>query len=299
MQDILLNRLGEDELLSRLLVAFPTPNDTSSLVQGPGDDCAVARRDDRWDTLLKTDAVVEGIHFSIGTDPRLIGRKALARAVSDIAAMGGIPELALVNLFLSGQRSVREPENIYSGMAELAEQFHISLAGGEISSLPHDGLMLSVTLVGRVERGRSILRSGGRPGDVLCVSGPLGGSFISGRHLTFTPRVALGRELISCPTPPRAMMDISDGLSTDLPRLATACGCGYEVNEASLPLNENCTPAQALSDGEDYELLIVVAPQDADSMCSRFGLFAIGHLTEKTFNSLSGGWQHFSSSPYA
>ena len=110
MQDILLNRLGEDELLSRLLAVFPTPSDTSSLVQGPGDDCAVARRDDRWDTLLKTDAVVEGIHFSIGTDPRLIGRKALARAVSDIAAMGGIPELALVNLFLSENRRTSIPE---------------------------------------------------------------------------------------------------------------------------------------------------------------------------------------------
>ncbi len=292
-----LSQLGENALLSRLLACFPPPENSPQLLQGPGDDCAVVRRDEQWDTLLKTDAVVEGVHFVAGTEPSLIGRKALARAVSDIAAMGGIPEHALVTLFTSPQRDVQLLEGLYSGMAQLASRLDISLAGGETSSLPNDGLMLSIALFGRVEHGRALLRSGGKPRDVLCVSGPLGGSFASGRHLTFEPRVSLARELLLSSSPPHAAMDLSDGLSADLPRLAAASQCGFSIDVNLLPLQPDCSIQQALTDGEDYELLLALAPESAPQMCEQYGLVPIGRLTEETTDTLSGGWQHFTSTP--
>lgn len=289
-----LNQLGEDAVLARLLSALPAA--APSLLVGPGDDCAVVQRDAHWDTLLKTDALVEGVHFTPDTPPALIGRKALARAVSDIAAMGGLPEHALITLMVHGSRAVEQLQGIYAGLGELAARFGISLAGGETSALPQQGLAISLTLTGRVERGRAILRSGGRAGDVLCVSGKLGGSFASGRHLSFTPRVELARKLAAGPLRPSAMMDLSDGLAADLPRLARACGCDFALDTHALPCHAGCTPQQALNDGEDYELLLALPPAAAQQLPQHpeLDLTCIGQLTPGTAHSLSGGWQHFS-----
>ena len=296
-----LNRLGEHKVLEHLLPLFPPSGDEVSLLLGPGDDCAILRRNEAWDTLLKTDALVEGVHFSPDTAPELIGRKALARAISDVAAMGGVPETALVTLFVHSSRCVESLEGIYRGMAALAQEFDISLAGGETTSLPHDGLALSITLTGRVEHGCAILRSGGNPGDVLCVSGPLGGSFTSGRHLRFTPRVGLGRCLLHRNPRATAMMDLSDGLAADLPRLAQASGCGFMLDEGKIPRNPGCDVQQAMSDGEDYELLIALPAEGADAACAELGLTRIGVLTPPGATPLpfSGGWQHFSSVPHS
>ena len=290
--------LGEQALLHRLLALLPN-TEQSNLILGPGDDCAITCRDTQWDTLLKTDVVVEGIHFTADTAPRLMGRKALARALSDIAAMGGIPEHALITLLIHPQRNVEFVEELYAGLADLAVSYGVSIAGGETSSLPQPGLIISVALIGRVERGQAILRSGGKPGDILCVSGPLGGSFASNRHLAFSPRIELGRALQTAQPHPHAMMDLSDGLAADLPRLAETSHCGYEIDEAKLPLHAGCTLSEALNDGEDYELLCALAPETASETCAQFGLFPIGKLTEKTQTVLSGGWQHFASSPHA
>ena len=294
-----LHSLGEDAVLSRLLSHLPAPAD-SSLLLGPGDDCAVVRRDAEWDTLLKTDALVEGVHFTPDTAAELIGRKALARAVSDIAAMGGLPEHALITLMVHPSRPIEQPEGIYRGLAALAASFGISLAGGETTALPQNGLALAITLTGRVERGCAVLRSGGRPGDVLCVSGALGGSFHSGRHLSFTPRVALARDLLRLGLRPTAMMDLSDGLAADLPRLARASGCAYMVDETALPRHPGCSVQQALCDGEDYELLLALPPALAATLPQhpQLGLTPIGRLTPAgSTPQLSGGWQHFSSPP--
>ncbi len=289
-----LSSLGENAVLQRLLQhGLPT---NEALLLGPGDDCAVVSRDERWDGLLKTDVVIEGIHFLSGTEPRLIGRKALARALSDIAAMGGIPEHALITLLVHPSRNVELLEGIYEGMAALAQRHGVSLAGGETAALPEDGLAVNVALTGRVERGRAILRSGGMPGDVLAVSGLLGGSFESGRHLTFTPRLELARALIERSCAPRAMMDLSDGLACDLPRLARASHCSCELDYASIPCHEGCSAEQALNDGEDYELLMAFEPQvwekirHIDLPCQ---LTAIGHLQADGGCELQGGWQHF------
>lgn len=289
-----LSALGEDALLARLLRNLPT-ND--SLLVGPGDDCAVTARDAQWDTLLKTDVVVEGLHFLPETQPERIGRKALARALSDIAAMGGIPEHALVTVLVHRSRPAALIEGIYRGLNAMAARYGVSVAGGETSALPQDGLVLNIALTGRVERGKAILRSGGRPGDKLYVSGQLGGSFASEWHLDFEPRVALARLLAGSAARPSAMMDLSDGLGTDLPRLAAASRCGFRLDEAALPCRPGCTPAQAIGDGEDYELLMAIpaaAERELFELNLPVALHCIGELTEAaTGTVLPSGWQHF------
>lgn len=288
-----LSQLGENAILQRILQDMPT-NDL--LLTGPGDDCAVVARNAQWDSLLKTDVVVEGLHFTPDTEPERIGRKALARAVSDIAAMGGIPEHALITILCHPSRPVELLEGIYRGLNALARQFSISLAGGETSALPHDGLVINVALTGRVEHGAAILRSGGQPGDQLFVTGILGGSFPTGWHLDFEPRVELARGLLEAGIRPSAMMDLSDGMGTDLPRLAAASGCGFEIDEAALPCRPGFTPAEAVSHGEDYELLLALPPLEVQKLArSTFAkaLHNIGRLTPNQSHSLAAGWQHF------
>lgn len=288
-----LSQLGEDAVLQRLLSHLTTQ---APMLTGPGDDCAVVARNQQWDTLLKTDVVVEAVHFTRDTEPERIGHKALARAVSDIAAMGGIPEYALITFLMHPQRSVETAEGIYRGINSLAARCGISVAGGETSSLPYDGLVINVALTGRVEHGRAILRSGGRPGDIICVSGPLGGSFPSGHHLDFEPRLELARHFMEHGPTPTAMMDLSDGLGCDLPRLAAASRCGFSLNTSAIPCNPGCSAEQAISDGEDYELLFTLAPTDFEALASATlpgGIFAIGTLNATGQNSLSQGWQHF------
>lgn len=289
-----LSELGENATLRRILPLLPA-ND--QLLTGPGDDCAVVTRDSEWDSLLKTDVVVENLHFTPDTDPELIGRKALARAVSDIAAMGGIPEHALITLLCHPSRPVELLEGIYRGMGALARQFGISLAGGETSGLPYDGLVINVALTGRVEHGQAILRSGGSPGDLIFVSGVLGGSFPSGWHLVFEPRVELARGLLEAGIRPSAMMDLSDGLGTDLPRLAAASGCGFEIDESKLPCRPGFSTRAAVSHGEDYELLMTLPPDRAEMLAnSAFAsqLHCIGKLTRFSTPDMPVGWQHFS-----
>ncbi len=292
-----LSSLGEDALIRLLTASAPS---SENLIEGPGDDCAIVRRNEGWDTLLKTDAVVEGIHFTPDTKPHLIGRKALARAVSDIAAMGGIPEHALVTVLVHASRPVEVITDIYNGIKTLARKFGISLAGGETSSLPSDGLALSITLTGRVEHGRAWRRSTATPGDLLAVTGRLGGAFPSGRHLVFTPRVNWARSLQEHGPHPSAAMDLSDGLGTDLPRFAQASSCGFEIEPAHLPRHHGCDIHSAICDGEDYELLLSFPPSALPDYRPGkhvpgldFPLTVIGRMTAGTPGSLPSGWRHF------
>ena len=163
-----IRQTGEDALVARLLPLMPS---NPSLETGPGDDCAIIRGSGNRQLLLKTDCVVEGMHFLPGTAPELIGRKALARAVSDIGAMGGTPLHALVTLFVHADRPISQVEGIYRGMGRLARQFGISIAGGESSGLPADGLIINVALTGEVEEGKAVLRSTARAGDLIAVTG--------------------------------------------------------------------------------------------------------------------------------
>ncbi len=263
-----LRALGEERLITRLLRGHPVGQ---GVRVGPGDDCAVtARRGENVLTLLKTDAVVEGIHFAPEADFRRVGWKALARAVSDIAAMGGEPEHALITLALPPSLPVRRAKALYAGVYRCARRFGIGIVGGETTRSPDgaDGapgpVFVSVTLTGRVEKARLVTRSGGKPGDVLFVTGRLGGS-LAGKHLDFTPRLEEARWLCAHYRP-RAMMDLSDGLGADLPRLARASGCGFRVEEGEIPLTPGCTLAQAVGDGEDFELLFALAPRRAGAL---------------------------------
>ena len=207
---LVLADLGEDELLARLCPLLPLK---SGVLVGPGDDCAVLESEnDERHRLLKTDAVASGVHFFADTDPFRVGGKALNRCISDVAAMGGLPESAVITLAASPQLEVRTLEGLYAGLRSAAKRFGISVVGGELTSLPpcgnnEDSLLVSVSMTGWVEAGSLVLRSGGEPGDLLFVTGRLGGS-IKGHHLDFVPRLREARWLAShCK--PKAMMDLS------------------------------------------------------------------------------------------
>lgn len=252
--------IGEDALVRRLIKSAPLCKD---VLAGPGDDCAVVRCPDEGQVLLlKTDAVVEGVHFEAASPPRLVGRKALARVLSDVAAMAGLPGHALVTLVLPPETPVAWVDGVYAGLYALARQHGVSVVGGETTR----GLqrVISVTLTGTVGEGGWIRRGGARVGDEVWVTGRLGGS-IKGHHFRFEPRLKQARWLAEH-FPIHAMMDLSDGLGKDLPRLAEAAGLGVSVDWRALPRNRGCTIEQAWGDGEDYELLFAVPAESGDEM---------------------------------
>lgn len=288
--------LREDQFLKILLGGLP---EGRNLVVGPGDDCAVVKAPATRDLLLlKTDCVVEGVHYLAAHDPARVGWKALCRALSDIAAMGGEPLHALVNIFSPPDKPVSYWKSFYKGLSRAAKRFDVGVVGGETSRAPTAAV--SVMLVGRVEHGRLTTRSGGNPGDILFVTGRLGGS-LKGHHLNFVPRIAEARWL-GAHGYASAMMDLSDGIASDLPRLATASGCGFEIDFDALPRSRSCTIAQALSDGEDYELLLAAPPRVTDRLrrgwketFPKIALTHIGCLTEPGTSSaaLPQGFDHF------
>ncbi len=291
--------LDEDELVKRLTAGMGDCGE--GVVVGVGDDCAVMESaDPDIYELLKTDAVVAGVHFSATDDSVAIGRKALCRAISDMAAMGGVPRAALVTIALPKEFDLEEVECWYRGLREAAAVYEVALVGGETTSTVHGDAMLSIAMTGWVERSHCVLRSGAQVGDLIAVTGKLGGSLASGRHLNFSPRLREARWLVAeASRRPRAMMDLSDGLAKDLPRLARASGIGYRIDVEALPRHEGVDIASALADGEDYELLMTFSPQrmpDADAWVAGFpdvALTVIGEVTESVETPLDGGWDHF------
>ena len=289
-----LSDIGEDALIQRLVEKLPQD---ASVMVGPGDDCAVvATSGGPW--LMKADAVVEGVHFTRDAPPHLIGRKALARAISDIGAMGGLPRHALVTLVLPPDLDVAFVEALYRGMGEVAAEFGVSIVGGETAR--GSQIVVSVALTGEAER--CVLRSTASNHDVILVTGRLGGS-ITGHHLTFQPRVKEARWLVTHFTP-SAMMDLSDGLAKDLPRLAEASGLEFMVDASALPCTEGCSMAQAWGDGEDYELLFTMAADKVEGLMESWPmafpnvpLTQIGHMESRGQGRLpafeSKGWDHF------
>jgi thiamine-monophosphate kinase len=229
----------------------------------------IGRPRDRFWTLLKTDAVIEGVHFRPEEKMERVGWKALCRNISDIAAMGGIPGHALITIAAPARCEVGQLEALYRGLRRAAKRFGVGIVGGETSRSPGP-LFVSVALTGSVERKRCLLRSGGRPGDAVYVTGRLGGS-LRRKHLDFIPRLAEARWLAEhCSV--HAMMDVSDGVGMDLPRLAAASGCSSEYWESALPRQRGCSVAQALGDGEDFELLFTIDPADTTALEQRWPL---------------------------
>jgi thiamine-monophosphate kinase len=261
--------MNEFELIARLTRSLPTH---PSVVVGAGDDCAVLDLGvaDRL-FLFKTDAVVEGVHFTKETPPAMIGRKALARCLSDIAAMAGMPQAALVTLGLPRDFDPAFVEKIYAGLNETAHQHGVAIVGGETTTNPV--LLLNLALLGFAPRGQCVLRSGAEAGDAIFVTGELGGS-LAGRHLEFEPRLAEARWLAD-EVAPHAMIDLSDGLAGDLKHILDASKVGAELLTSAIPISRVAKQAAkagdaakpallaALTDGEDFELLFTVAGKDA------------------------------------
>jgi len=216
---------------------------------GIGDDCAVFRPKPNQDLLFKTDPMIEDVHFKRDLAPEIVGHRALARNLSDIAAMGGDPQFCLVSLSLPAHLVGFERwiDGFYRGLMKLAKRTGMALAGGHLAKA--DKLFCDVIVCGSVPRGKALLRSGAKAGDALYVSGRLGKSWES----RFEPRLALGRSLRGRAT---SCIDISDGLSLDLFRLCRASKVAAEVDH--IPMVRGVTLDRALHGGEDYELLFTM-----------------------------------------
>lgn len=262
--------MNELELIQRLTQTLPT-NDT--VVTGAGDDCAVLDLGvpDRF-LLFKTDAVVEGIHFTREARPEQIGHKALARCLSDIAAMAGTPTAALVTIGLPREFDPSFIEGIYRGLNTLAAQHRVAIVGGETTTNP-ERILISIALLGTVAKDKCLRRAGAQPGDAIFVTGELGGS-IASRHLDFEPRLSEASWL-AARFPIRALVDVSDGLASDLRHLLNAGGLGAELLTSAIPISRaaklqaraesSAKPPllAALTDGEDFELLFTIASREA------------------------------------
>jgi len=252
---------------------------------GIGDDAALVRVTPNCDLILTSDLSIEGVHFTARLHPPgSIGHRALARSLSDVAAMGGAPRFALVSVAFPRDISRAWIEEFYRGVFNLAARYGVEVVGGD-TSIVRRTVMIDVTVTGEVARGGGLLRSGARPGDQIFVSGWLGQSargleILQGRlrgrrslndtpeaaaavnaHLFPSPRCELGQWLQRTGIP-TAMMDISDGLSTDLTRLCEASGLGAKVHAERIPGPAGVSPKHslrlALHGGEDYELLFTV-----------------------------------------
>ena len=315
-----LRDIGENGLLRRVLPLLPQRADT---VVGPGDDCAVVRvPGSRNDWLFTTDPVIEGRHFEPATPSRQVGHKAVARVVSDIAAMGGEPVWILADLVAPAATPVTRIRGLFAGMAAAAKKWDLGILGGDTAE--GDTLELHVFGIGRIARGTAVLRSGARPGDLVYVTGALGGAYLPGcrHHLLFQPRLAAG-QFLADRRHATAMMDLSDGLAADLPRLLDASKRGVRLEAAAIPISRTARKtsqplAHALGDGEDFELLFTIAPEKRmlfeviwQTRFPRLRATCIGEILAnpkrrilqlaggKTVPLRPGGYQHFSKTPSA
>lgn len=240
----------------------------NEIIVGPGDDCAVIQSPSGDRSLLTVDQLVEGRHFESGTDLDLIARKAIARSVSDIAAMGGIPSWSLATGVLP--KDYQHADALFDAMSRWAKHWGCPLIGGDIASHGSNDhpLTLTVTVGGVMANNtQPLLRSGAQPGDELYVTGQVGGSFESGWHLLFEPRLKTGQWAArnQGADGTHAMMDISDGLGRDSDRIAKASGVIIEIDATKLPISHHIIDAgkdwrAAVSEGEDYELLMSISP---------------------------------------
>jgi thiamine-monophosphate kinase len=251
--------------------------DPAAVPVGPGDDCAVvALGSERL--LVTVDQVLDGVHFVLAEHgPAATGRKAMARNLSDVAAMAAEPLAAVASVAMPADMDESQARLLYTGMTEMGARFNCPIVGGDVS-IWKGPLTLSVTVFARPGGIEPVLRSGARPGDAVFVTGRLGGAWAGRRHLEFTPRVVEARALAGRYRP-TAMIDLSDGLAGDLRHVCKASGAGAKIDAPAVPIHRDANLSRpgepllaALCDGEDYELLFTLAPADARRLIDEGGM---------------------------
>ena len=296
-----LNEIGEFGLIKRFQNKIKTD---SSVIKGSGDDCAVLIWDKSHYQLFTTDMIVEGVDFKKNENLRLVGRKSIAISISDIAACAGIPTSAVVALGLPKNMQVSKVDLLAKGIFDLAKDFKINIVGGDISAA--DKLIISVSMLGIVEKNKLCLRQGAKVGDIIMVTGDFGGS-IKGKHLKFTPRLEESRFLTDN-FKINAMIDVSDGLIQDLGHILEQSSLGAVLYESLIPLSKAASGVEdALCSGEEFELLFTASRDQANEIIksSKYHFKVIGEIMPKAFglrlidfkNKYSGlklkGYEHF------
>lgn len=255
----------------------------------PGDDMAGLRIGGA-DVLVTVDQLIDGVHFRLDDTPlEWIGRKAMTRNLSDVAAMAALPVGAVAAAALPTSFTEDQARTLFDAMRQTAERYECPLVGGDISI--HNGpLTMTVTVLAEPGGIKPVTRSGARVGDVIAVTGALGGAWSAssggGAHLTFEPRIQLARKLATVPgVTLHSMIDLSDGLASDLKHICELSGVGAEVERGLIPLRGVATPENALSEGEDYELLFTLSPASARQLPDEIDgvpITRLGHIIEGT-----------------
>ena len=309
-----IEELGEFKLIDLLTEPFGLQHDSSVL--GVGDDAAIIDAGQHY-TLVSTDLLLEGIHFDLTYCPlKHLGYKAVAVNVSDIAAMNGVPEQITVSIALSNRFSLEALQELYAGIRLACESYKVDLVGGDTSSSTK-GLVISVTAVGKVAKDKVCQRKGVQPNDIICVTGDLGGAYLGlqvlnrekqvfaadasmqpdlapyqylvQRQLKPEARMDVVHAMRDMPLVPTAMIDLSDGLASELFHLSKASQVGVNIYEDKLPIDKltyetaaafNLDPVVcAMHGGEDYELLFTIRPQDLKQVEKHPDISLIGYAT--------------------
>jgi len=276
---MLINKIGEFWLIERIKKSIKTD---ASVIKGSGDDCAVLVFDKKRYQLFTCDMIVQGVDFTLKDEPCLIGRKALAASVSDIASCSGLPRHCLVSLAMPKNTSVEFVDRLFKGMLSIAKEYNINIAGGDISSARD--VTIDVGMLGIVEKKYLTLRSGAKAGDIIFVTGELGGS-IRGKHLRFKPRLKEARFLAKN-FKVNAMIDISDGLASDLSHILRQSSVGAIIYEDLIPVSKQAAGfSEALYMGEDFELLFTLSRKDARKILRKklTDFKPIGEIVERKF----------------
>lgn len=331
--------LGEFGLIDHIAEHFPSTLGSTFL--GIGDDAAIIKLGSKY-MAISTDMMVEGVHFDLTYTPlKHLGYKAITSNLSDICAMNGIPTQVTVSVAFSNRFSLEAIEELYEGIRLACEKYQVDLIGGDTST-SHSGLVISVTAVGEVSSNKITKRSGAKPGDLLILTGDIGGAYmglqilerekrvflehkqmqpdlepydyIVGRQLKPEARLDIIKILEELEIVPTSMMDVSDGVASELHHLGKASGVGFEVYEEKIPLDQqtldtaltfNLNPSiAALNGGEDYELLFTMDQKHYDKLKNHLDFSIIGHATESagkyllntragnSFDIKAQGWNH-------
>ncbi len=332
--------LGEFGLIERLAIKNTPQN--KNTIKGIGDDAAVLDIGEKY-LITSTDMLLEGVHFDLAYVPlQHLGYKVIAVNISDVAAMNGVPQQVTVSLGLSNRFSVEAVEAIYEGIQVACKEYKVDLVGGDTTS-SNSGLVISVTVLGTAEKGEITYRNGARENDILCVTGDLGAAYVGlqvlrrekqeflanpdmqpqldkyeyvvGRQLRPKARMDIIHEINDLDVKPTAMIDVSDGLASDVFHLCKQSSLGVAIYEDKLPIEKQAyeTAAEfkvdpnacALNGGEDYELLFTIQQEDFEKLKNHGDIHTIGYMqasskgkalitrNQQSVELQAQGWKHF------